>query len=214
MDLRLICRDLDSVAYNETWERMKDFTQSRTKADHDEIWLLDHPELFTLGQAGRQEHLLNPGNIPVVQVDRGGQVTYHGPGQLVVYVMIDLKRLGIGVRDLVNALENSIINVLKMSNISAYSKPDAPGVYVNGKKIASLGLRVRQGCSFHGLALNVDMDLTPFNRINPCGYQELEMVDMASLVSSVDFSQVKIQLAKKLTKQLGYADRMIQKRWK
>lgn len=214
MDLRLICRDLDTVPYNDTWDKMKDFTQIRTKEDQDEIWLLEHPPLFTQGQAGKQEHLLAPGDIPVIQVDRGGQVTYHGPGQLVVYVMIDLKRLGIGVRDLVSVLENSIVNVLKTNNISAYPKPDAPGVYVDEKKIASLGLRVRRGCSFHGLALNVDMDLSPFDRINPCGYQGLQMVDMARLANNIDFSQVKVQLANALAELLGYANPTIQKGWK
>lgn len=214
MDLRLICRDLDTVPYNHTWDKMKDFTQVRTKEDQDEIWLLEHPPLFTQGQAGKQEHLLAPGDIPVIQVDRGGQVTYHGPGQLVVYVMIDLKRLGIGVRDLVSVLENSIVNVLKTNKISAYPKPDAPGVYVDEKKIASLGLRVRRGCSFHGLALNVDMDLSPFDRINPCGYQGLQMVDMARLANNIDFSQVKVQLANALAELLGYANPTIQKGWK
>lgn len=214
MDLRLICRDLDTVPYNHTWDKMKDFTQVRTKEDQDEIWLLEHPPLFTQGQAGKQEHLLAPGDIPVIQVDRGGQVTYHGPGQLVVYVMIDLKRLGIGVRDLVSVLENSIVNVLKTNKISAYPKPDAPGVYVDEKKIASLGSRVRRGCSFHGLALNVDMDLSPFDRINPCGYQGLQMVDMARLANNIDFSQVKVQLANALAELLGYANPTIQKGWK
>jgi lipoyl(octanoyl) transferase len=170
--------------------------------------------LFTQGQAGKQEHLLAPGDIPVIQVDRGGQVTYHGPGQLVAYVLIDLKRLGIGVRDLVNVLENAVVQVLAKSTIHAYPKPDAPGVYVDGKKIASLGLRVRRGCSFHGLALNVDMDLTPFDRINPCGYQGLKMVDMKCLNNDVALSNIKVQLANQLAELLGYTYPAIQQGWK
>lgn len=213
MELDLICRDLGVVDYAETWERMKQFTQVRSKDDADEIWLLEHPSLFTQGQAGKEEHLLAPGDIPVIQVDRGGQVTYHGPGQLVAYVMVDLKRLRIGVRDLVSVLENSVVNALALSSIEAYPKPDAPGVYVNEQKIASLGLRVRRGCSFHGLALNVDMDLTPFNRINPCGYQGLQMVDMKRLNRGVTLSNVKVQLANQLAEQLGYNNPAIQQGW-
>ena len=214
MELNLICRDLGVIDYAETWERMKQFTQDRTKNDADEIWLLEHPSLFTQGQAGKEEHLLAPGNIPVIQVDRGGQVTYHGPGQIVAYVMVDLKRLGIGVRDLVSVLENSVVGTLALNSIEAYPKPDAPGVYVNEQKIASLGLRVRRGCSFHGLALNVDMDLTPFNRINPCGYQGLQMVDMKRLNQDVILSNVKVQLANQLAEQLGYSTPAIQQGWK
>ena len=214
MELNLICRDLGVIDYAETWEKMKQFTQDRTKNDADEIWLLEHPSLFTQGQAGKEEHLLAPGNIPVIQVDRGGQVTYHGPGQIVAYVMVDLKRLGIGVRDLVSVLENSVVGTLALNSIEAYPKPDAPGVYVNEQKIASLGLRVRRGCSFHGLALNVDMDLTPFNRINPCGYQGLQMVDMKRLNQDVILSNVKVQLANQLAEQLGYSTPAIQQGWK
>ncbi|BDX03268.1 MAG: lipoyl(octanoyl) transferase LipB [Marinomonas sp.] len=213
MQLDLICRDLGVIDYADTWERMKEFTQTRSKDDADEIWLLEHPPLFTQGQAGKEEHLLAPGNIPVIQVDRGGQVTYHGPGQLVAYVMVDLKRLGIGVRDLVSVLENSVVGVLAMNSIDAYPKPDAPGVYVTEQKIASLGLRVRRGCSFHGLALNVDMDLTPFNRINPCGYQGLQMVDMKRLNQNANLSNVKVQLANQLAEHLGYSNPTIQQGW-
>lgn len=214
MKLDLVCRDLGVVEYSDTWNRMKNFTQTRSKDDADEIWLLEHPPLFTQGQAGKQEHLLAPGDIPVIQVDRGGQVTYHGPGQLVAYVLIDLKRLGIGVRDLVNVLENAVVQVLAKSAINAYPKPDAPGVYVDGDKIASLGLRVRRGCSFHGLALNVDMDLTPFDRINPCGYQGLKMVDMKRLNNDVALSNIKVQLANQLAELLGYTYPAIQQGWK
>ena len=213
MQLDLICRDLGVIDYADTWERMKEFTQTRSKDDADEIWLLEHPPLFTQGQAGKEEHLLAPGNIPVIQVDRGGQVTYHGPGQLVAYVMVDLKRLGIGVRDLVSVLENSVVGVLAMNSIDAYPKPDAPGVYVTEQKIASLGLRVRRGCSFHGLALNVDMDLTPFNRINPCGSQGLQMVDMKRLNQNANLSNVKVQLANQLAEHLGYSNPTIQQGW-
>ncbi|TDO99672.1 lipoyl(octanoyl) transferase LipB [Marinomonas balearica] len=205
MSKELIVRDIGLVEYESTWEEMKNFTQTRTKDDPDQIWLLEHPPLFTQGQAGKEEHLIETGDIPVVQADRGGQVTYHGPGQLIAYVMIDLKRLGIGVRDLVSTLENSVVAVLKKYGIDAYPKPDAPGVYVNEMKVSSLGLRVRRGCSFHGLALNVDMDLTPFLRINPCGYQGLQMIDMKRLNSTVSMANVKEDMASELAIHLGYS---------
>lgn len=204
MNAEFICRDLGIVEYQDSWERMKAFTQSRSSEDADEIWLLQHPKIFTQGQAGKIEHLLAPGDIPVVQVDRGGQVTYHGPGQLIAYVLIDLKRAKFGVRDLVSILENAVIRTLERNKIHALAKPDAPGVYVDGNKIASLGLRIRRGCSFHGLALNVDMDLTPFNRINPCGYQGLQMVDMKQLNSQVTFEKTKNELLNQLALLLGY----------
>ncbi|TBR45108.1 lipoyl(octanoyl) transferase LipB [Marinomonas agarivorans] len=209
----LHCRDLGVVDYQETWSRMKDFTQTRDSHTADEIWLLQHPQVFTQGQAGKSEHLLMPGDIPVIQADRGGQVTYHGPGQLIAYVLLDLKRAGFGVRDLVTLLENAIVDTLSRYHIQAYPKPDAPGVYVNEQKIASLGLRVRRGCSFHGLALNVDMDLSPFDRINPCGYQGLQMIDMARLNQDVVFSNVVAQLADQLAGLLGYSASTIQKGW-
>jgi len=213
MTSELLCRDLGLIEYEETWSRMKDLTQTRDSSVRDEIWLLQHPSLFTQGQAGKAEHLLTPGDIPVIQTDRGGQITYHGPGQLVIYTMIDLKRAKMGVRDLVNALENSIVNTLTHYHIQAYPKPDAPGVYVDEKKIASLGLRVRRGCSFHGLALNVDMDLSPFDRINPCGYQGLQMVDMARLNKEVSFSHVAVQLVNQLAELLGRPAPIIQQGW-
>ncbi|MCO4784790.1 lipoyl(octanoyl) transferase LipB [Marinomonas atlantica] len=206
----ILCRDLGVVPYESTWEEMKNFTQTRTKEDPDQVWLLEHPSVFTQGQAGKAEHLLDAGDIPVVQADRGGQVTYHGPGQLIAYIMIDLKRLGIGVRDLVTLIENSIVDVLKQHNIEAYPKADAPGVYVNEMKVSSLGLRVRRGCSFHGVALNVDMDLSPFLRINPCGYQGLQMIDMKRLQSDTKMTQVKVQLANVLAERLGYSHPIIQ----
>lgn len=206
----ILCRDLGVVPYEQTWEEMKHFTQTRTKEDQDQIWLLEHPSVFTQGQAGKAEHLLDAGDIPVVQADRGGQITYHGPGQLIAYIMIDLKRLGIGVRDLVTLIENSIVDVLESHGIKSYPKPDAPGVYVNEMKISSLGLRVRRGCSFHGVALNVDMDLTPFLRINPCGYQGLQMIDMKRLQPATNMAQVKVQLANVLAERLGYSHPTIQ----
>ncbi|WP_104182386.1 lipoyl(octanoyl) transferase LipB, partial [Arthrobacter sp. B0490] len=169
---------------------MQHFTNTRDADSGDEIWLLQHPPVFTQGQAGKAEHLLFPGEIPVVQVDRGGQVTYHGPGQLVGYLLLDVRRLGIGVRELVNRIEQSLIDLLAGYGIEAAAKADAPGVYVNGAKIASLGLRIRNGRSFHGLALNVDMDLEPFRRINPCGYAGLPMTQLRDLIGPIDISEV------------------------
>ena len=154
---------------------MKRYTDERTKNTADELWVCEHPPVFTLGQAGRQEHIHNVGNIPIVQSDRGGQVTYHGPGQILIYTLIDLRRRRLGIRDMVMLLENAVIDVLKTQDVSAKARRDAPGVYVNGAKIAALGLRVRKGCTYHGLALNVDNDLTPYAGIDPCGYQGLEV---------------------------------------
>lgn len=177
----VIVRQLGLQPYEPVWQAMQTFTDQRGDTDADEIWLVEHEPVFTQGQAGKAEHILMPGDIPVVQVDRGGQVTYHGPGQLVMYLMLNVRRRKIGVRELVTAMENSVINTLAESGIAANARPDAPGVYVNGQKICSLGLRIRKGCSFHGLALNVNMDLSPFQRINPCGYQGMEMTDCARL---------------------------------
>ena len=179
--LTTIVRNLGTQAYMPIWQRMQHFTDQRNEATNDEIWLLEHEAVFTQGQAGKEEHILMPGDIPVVEVDRGGQVTYHGPGQLMLYTLIDIKRAKLGVRHLVTALEQSVVNLLNDYSIEAFAKPDAPGVYVDQKKVCSVGLRIRRGCSFHGLALNVDMDLGPFQRINPCGYAGLEMVDCAQL---------------------------------
>ncbi len=176
MTFPLVIRQLGNMDYEKVWHAMQDFTDSRDDSVEDELWLVEHPPVFTQGQAGKEEHLLMPGDIPVVKVDRGGQVTYHGPGQQVIYFMINLRRRKMGVRELVTLIENGIVNMLAKHNIVAAAKPDAPGVYVDGKKIASLGLRVRKGCSFHGLAINVNMDLSPFLRINPCGYAGLEMI--------------------------------------
>lgn len=191
--------------YLSCWQAMTDFTNQRTPETVDQLWLVEHPPVFTQGQAGKAEHLLFPGDIPVVQSDRGGQVTYHGPGQLVAYPLLDLRRLKIGVRELVTSIEQTIVATLAHYGIDSAAKPDAPGVYVNGDKIASLGLRVRRGCSFHGLALNVDMDLAPFLRINPCGYQGLAMAQMRDLISEPpSLSQVQDQLVTEFARKLGY----------
>lgn len=174
-------RWLGRADYESTWRAMQSFTDARDAADADQIWFLDHPPVFTLGMNAKSEHLLAPGEVPVVQIDRGGQVTFHGPGQLVVYPLLDVRRLGIGVRQLVVALENAVIDFVAQWNILAVGKRDAPGIYVDGRKLASIGLRIRRGCSYHGLALNVAMDLEPFQRINPCGYRGLEVIDLRSL---------------------------------
>jgi lipoyl(octanoyl) transferase len=176
-----LARWLGRVDYEPTWRAMQRFTDERGGDTPDELWALEHPPVFTLGMNGRPEHLLAPGDIPVIGIDRGGQVTYHGPGQLVVYPLVDLRRSGLGVRELVMALEGALIAMLDEHRITALARRDAPGVYVDGRKLASVGLRIRRGCSYHGLALNVAMDLEPFGRINPCGYAGLEVVDLASL---------------------------------
>lgn len=167
--------------YVPLWREMQAFTDNRDEATPDEIWFVEHPPVFTMGLNASKEHLLAPGDIPVVQIDRGGQVTFHGPGQLMVYPLIDLRRSNIGVRNLVTALEQSVVDLVAEFNIEAAARADAPGVYVNGEKLASVGLRIRRGASFHGMALNVDIDLEPFSRINPCGYAELQMTDLHRL---------------------------------
>jgi lipoyl(octanoyl) transferase len=178
----LVVRNLGLVAYQPTLDAMRAFTNGRDAQTPDELWLLQHPRVFTQGQAGKAEHVLAPGDIPVVQVDRGGQVTYHGPGQLVVYLLVDIRRLDFGVRKLVDIIEASIVSLLAEHGIDSTARRDAPGVYVEGEKIAALGLRIRRGCSYHGLSLNVDMDLEPFQRINPCGHRDLQVTSMAQLV--------------------------------
>ena len=182
----LILRELGLVDYQSTLEAMKDLTDTRDADTPDELWLLQHPAVFTQGQAGKAEHVLAPGDIPVIQVDRGGQVTYHGPGQWVIYLMVDIRRHQLGVRDLVDLIEHSLVQLLAEYGIDAAAHPDAPGVYVAGDKIAALGLRVRRGCSYHGLSLNVAMDLEPFQRINPCGYKDLQVTSMARLLPDSD----------------------------
>ena len=177
----VIIRQLGRQPYAPIFEAMKRFTDERDQHTQDEIRLVEHEAVFTQGQAGKAEHILMPGDIPVVQVDRGGQVTYHGPGQQVIYLMLNIKRRKLGVRHLVTAMEEAVVGLLAKYDVKAYPKPDAPGVYVDEKKVCSLGLRIRNGCSFHGLALNVNMDLSPFQRINPCGYAGMEMIDTARL---------------------------------
>lgn len=205
MSLPLGFRELGQVDYQPTWHAMQRFTDTRDMETPDEIWLLEHSPVFTQGQAGKAEHVLFPGDIPVVQVDRGGQVTYHGPGQLVAYLLLDVRRSGIGVRELVSRIERSLIDLLASYGVSANAKPDAPGVYVNGAKIASLGLRIRNGRSFHGLALNVDMDLQPFQRINPCGYAGMAMTQLADQVTGpIALSEVSARLREQLVKHLDY----------
>lgn len=204
--MRLRVRHLGLQPYEPVWRSMRQFTDDRDKDTEDEIWLVQHPRIFTLGKAGKQEHLLNTGDIPVVKVDRGGQVTYHAPGQLIAYILLDLNRLNIGVRKLVTQLENAIIETLSEYGIMAESRREAPGVYVAGQKIAALGLRVRRGYCFHGLALNVDMNLEPFARINPCGYEGLEITQISNLVDDIDFNLVSQQLLSHLKQQLQYSE--------
>lgn len=205
MSLPLGFRELGQVDYQPTWHAMQRFTDTRGVDTPDEVWLLEHAPVFTQGQAGKAEHVLFPGEIPVVQVDRGGQVTYHGPGQLVAYLLLDVRRSGIGVRELVSRIERSLIDLLASYGVSANAKPDAPGVYVDGAKIASLGLRIRNGRSFHGLALNVDMDLQPFQRINPCGYAGMAMTQLADQVAGpIELSEVSARLREQLVKHLDY----------
>ena len=190
--------------YEPVWRAMQKFTNQRDENTLDELWMVEHPAVFTQGQAGKAEHILNAAEIPVIQVDRGGQVTYHGPGQIVAYPLIDLKRHKIGIKALVNGIEEALIQTMKTYNINAQRKEKAPGVYVNDKKIASLGLRVRKGCTFHGLAFNIRMDLEPFLRINPCGYVGLEVIQLSELDSTVDFKQVQEQLIKHLCEILNF----------
>ncbi|MFB4340200.1 lipoyl(octanoyl) transferase LipB [Pantoea sp. CS_6] len=187
-----------------TSDAMHRYTDQRDAESRDEVWLVEHLPVFTQGQAGKAEHLLMPGSIPVVQSDRGGQVTYHGPGQQIMYVLIDVKRRKTGVRQLVTALEETVIAVLDSFGVAARARADAPGVYVGEEKICSLGLRIRKGCSFHGLALNVDMDLSPFLRINPCGYAGMHMTQLKHFCPEVTLADVRPRLAETFARQLGY----------
>jgi lipoyl(octanoyl) transferase len=196
--------NLGEVDYQHTWQKMQDFTDARLPDTADELWFLQHPPVYTLGKNGKAEHVLNPGDIPVINSDRGGQVTYHGPGQIVVYTLLDLHRLKIGVRQLVTILEQSIIDLLAGYGVESSARRDAPGVYVNDAKIAALGLRVRKGCSFHGLALNVDMALEPFSRINPCGYEGLEVTQLKNLIADIEIETVSNDLQQALLKNLNY----------
>ena len=207
MQPTLIVRNLGIQDYQHVWHNMQAFTDNRTADTPDEIWLVQHPSVFTQGQAGKPEHLLQRTEIPVVQSDRGGQITYHGLGQQIMYVLIDIKRHeNLNVRQLVTALEQSVVKTLADYDIEGYPKPDAPGVYIDGRKICSLGLRIRHGRSFHGLAFNINMDLTPFHQINPCGYAGLEMCQLADFIGSerADCHQVSLQLVKHFSTLLGY----------
>ena len=200
---RLLVRCLSGLQdYRQTWESMRAFTDARGPDTEDQLWLLEHPPVFTLGQAGRIEHLLDTGEIPVVHCDRGGQVTYHGPGQIIAYLLLDLRRNGLGVKRLVSLLEESIVDLLARCGIEGTVRADAPGVYVAGAKIASLGLRVRGGCSYHGLALNVSMDLQPFHRINPCGYPGLGVTQLSDLIPDVSLETVRGLLIGELARAL------------
>lgn len=202
---QLTLRYLGLQPYLETWKAMSDFTNLRDENTADEIWIVEHPATFTQGTAGKAEHLLQQTDIPVVKSDRGGQITYHGPGQLIVYLLINIRRKDFNVRSLVTIIEQGIIELLNDYNVQAIAKADAPGVYVNGKKIASLGLKIRRGCSFHGLALNVDMDLSPFLQINPCGYAGLEMTQCKNEGINLTVNELAPRLIDKMNKKLQYS---------
>jgi len=199
-------RYLGRQDYVPLWHAMQGFTDTRTESTPDEIWFTEHPPVFTMGLNASKEHLLAPGDIPVVQIDRGGQVTFHGPGQLMIYPLLDLRRAAMGVRTLVTALEQSVVDLAADFDIDAASRADAPGVYVAGAKLASVGLRIRRGCSFHGMALNVDVDLEPFSRINPCGYSELEMTDLRRLGVDTNLGDVWPRLLPHFLRHSGFAD--------
>ncbi|MEM9303292.1 MAG: lipoyl(octanoyl) transferase LipB [Pseudomonadota bacterium] len=196
-------RRLGQLDYEPVWRAMQRFTDARDERTQDEIWLVEHPPVFTLGQAGREEHVLAPGDIPVLNVDRGGQVTYHGPGQIVLYPLVDLRRAGLGIKALVELLEQAVIDTLATWGIDAARLTGAPGVYVDGAKVAALGLRVRRGCTFHGLACNVAMDLEPFQRINPCGFQGLAVTEVSALGGPANLDVVGTALATAVAAGLG-----------
>ena len=200
----IIIRQLNRQPYTTVFDAMKSFTDNRDDNTEDELWFVEHDPVFTQGQAGKAEHILATGDIPVVQADRGGQVTYHGPGQQVVYFLLDIKRRKLGVRDLVSHIENGIVATLAETGIEAYPRADAPGVYVADKKVASLGLRIRKGRSFHGLALNVNMDLSPFLRINPCGYAGMEMTQTSDLGGATSLEEIQPKLVEHLCSLLEY----------
>ncbi len=202
--MRPVIRHLGEVDYLKTWQAMQDFTDTRDAETADEFWFLQHPPIYTLGKNGKPEHVLNAQDIPVVNSDRGGQVTYHGPGQIIVYTLLDLNRFNIGVRELVTRIEQSVIELLADYGVNSSARRDAPGVYINDAKIAALGLRVRKGRSFHGLALNADMDLEPFSRINPCGYEGLEVTQLKNFIDDLAIDEVVSDLQHKLLKNLSY----------
>jgi lipoyl(octanoyl) transferase len=205
-DNTILVRQLGHSEYTPTWQAMKDFTDQRNENTLDEIWLVEHPPVFTLGLNSKPEHILDAGDIPVVKIDRGGQVTYHGPGQLIAYLLVDLKRRKLGIRSMVEKIEQAIINLLAEYSIDAVGRRDAPGVYVGDRKIAALGLRVRRSCSYHGLALNVDMDISPFTRINPCGHKGLEVTQISAIGGPKDIDSIATGLCRQLVKALGYND--------
>lgn len=196
--MKPVIKNLGLVEYQSTWDEMKTFTAQRGAETHDEIWLLQHPPTYTQGQAGLPEHLLNAHDIPVVKIDRGGQITYHGPGQIVAYLLLDLRRWKINVRELVRLMEQAVVDVLAEHGIAALGREDAPGVYVGDAKIAALGLKIRHGCCYHGLSLNVDMDLTPFSYINPCGYQGLRVTQMKDFGVITPIPEIEKQLAQRI----------------
>lgn len=196
-------RDLGRQPYEPVWRAMQAFTDARGPDTPDELWLVEHDPVFTLGQAGKDEHVLMPGDIPVIHVDRGGQVTYHGPGQIVLYPLLDLRRLKIGVREYVDRIEQAVIDTLAEWNIEGARRDGAPGVYVAGAKVMALGIRVRRGCTFHGLAFNIAMDLSPYQRINPCGYQGLRVTSVLDLGGPSGLEQVKPALVAQLARQFG-----------
>lgn len=196
-------RHLGLAQYEPTWQAMREFTDSRQHDCDDELWVCEHPPVYTLGQAGKREHILNAANIPIIQSDRGGQVTYHGPGQLVVYTLVNLKRAGFGIREMVTRLENSVIDLLAEQGVAAYGRRDAPGVYVDEAKIAALGLRVRRGNTYHGISLNIDPDLAPFSGINPCGYEGLRVTSLEKLGVQVDKDQLVASFVRSIETQLG-----------
>ena len=200
----IIIRSLGRQAYEPLWREMQRFTEERTPDTPDEIWFTEHPPVYTLGLNASPEHLLAPGDIPVVQVDRGGQVTYHGPGQLMIYPLVDLRRSKIGVREMVCALEKTVIDLVAAFGVDAVARRDAPGVYVDGRKIASVGLRIRRGASYHGMAFNLDMDLEPFARINPCGYENLEVIDLRTLGIELSMKEIRTRYQSALLGQLGF----------
>lgn len=192
--------------YVPLWREMQEFTDNRNDSTPDEVWFVEHPPVFTMGLNASEEHLLAPGDIPVVQIDRGGQVTFHGPGQLMIYPLIDLRRSNIGVRNLVTALEQSVVDLVAEFAVEAMARPDAPGVYVDGNKLASVGLRIRRGSSFHGMALNVDIDPEPFTRINPCGYTELQMTDLHAQHIDLNLQESADRVLPHLLRHLGLSN--------
>lgn len=200
----LTTRWLGRVDYEQTWQAMKTFTNQRDANTADEIWFLEHAPVFTQGQNGKPEHILNPGDIPIVQTDRGGQVTYHGPGQLMVYVLVDLRRAKFNVREFVSALENAVIDLLARYHTTATAKQEAPGVYIKDEKICSIGLRIRKGCSYHGLAFNINLNIEPFSRINPCGFSNLRMTQLVEHGGPDNVQSAAMELLPFLLKRLGY----------